>query len=129
MKNKLFLNSNDVERITGVSLRSSRKILEWVRNEKNLGKMQAVSIYDFCACFNLPLDVVFCHINSKEFNLLPIDEVSIRERQKQKDNPDLKVSKYLHSKDFDLFTTKERSQKVDTDDTNDDGFSESSKTG
>lgn len=114
MKPKLFINSTDVAEITGYTQRNARNIMAWLRTEKNLPPRHAISIYDFCDCFNLPLDVVFRYVNSKDFKLLPIDEDSLRRSY----TPFLisnqsKTMPLIYSKDFEPLVSKPRALKQD----------------
>ncbi|MEP2171028.1 hypothetical protein, partial [Polaribacter sp.] len=65
-------------------------------------------IYDFCECFNFPLDVVFIYINSKEFKLLPLDESAIRKEQEQGRLNVFNSSGKLYTKDFEFLIEKKR---------------------
>lgn len=71
-KYKLFLNSTDVVHMTGYSLRTARAMLSHVRAELKLSNRQAITIYDFCKVFNIPVDVLFYYINHAEFITLPL---------------------------------------------------------
>lgn len=81
MKPKIFLNSSDVADITGYSLRNARKILDWVRTEKGLVKRQAVSIFHYCECFDLPVNIVFEYINNKDFKVQSLNLYEIQKTQ------------------------------------------------
>ena len=119
MKKKLFLNTTDISNITGYGLRNSRNIMAFLKTERQLKNFQMVSIFDFCSCFNLPLDVVFRYINSSDFKLLPIDEDALRHQQSRDRTGPSEKGGYLYSKDFDFLVHKKRIKKdpsVDGDD-------------
>ena len=111
MKKKLFLNTTDISNITGYSLRNSRNIMAFLKAERQLESFQMVSIFDFCSCFNLPLDVVFRYINSSDFKLLPIDEEAVRHQQTREQTDSSAKGRYLHSEDFEFLVHKKRIKK------------------
>ena len=101
-KKKIFLNTTDIAQMTGLDIRSARKMMNYIRVERGLGRRQTVSIYDFCSCFNLPIYLVFVYINTDLFNQGPLNEDEVR-RDCQKQVLETSTLTYLYHKDFDLF--------------------------
>jgi len=99
-KLKLFLTSSDVADLTGHSERNARNIMRHVRTELNLSSHQSISIYAFSAVFNIPADILFIYINSKEFKTLPIT----RDELSKMDYKDLKsLSAHINALNADEF--------------------------
>lgn len=103
-KKKLFLTSHDVRLITGLSARSAQNMMQYVRTERDLGKHQVIGIFDFSFVFNLPVSVVFDHVNTSIFNKGPIDDEAVRNAY-QKKSLENGYTSYLYHKDFDIFMT------------------------
>ena len=102
-KTRLFLTTTDISQMTGLTMRTARKIVQFVRDERRLGKRQVISIFDFCASFSLPVNVVYVYVNTDLFKKGPIDEDSMRaEYQKKVLESGMK---YLYHEDFDIFMT------------------------
>lgn len=103
-KKKLFLNSTDISQITGLDIRSARRMMQFIRDERGYVKQRIVSIYDFCFVFNLPVNVVYEHVNSDLFvkKQKPFDETSARKEQRRCILED-GAREFLYHKDFDLF--------------------------
>lgn len=117
-KTKLFLNSTDVQQITGLSMRSARKLMSFIRDERGLKSRQLIHIYDFCSVFNLPVNVVFEYVNTDTFRKGPIDDEALR-CQYQKKTLEDGFSNYLYHKDFNIcMTPKDLKRLMDTDDDN-----------
>lgn len=90
--------------MTGLCMRSARNMMAYIRDERQLGKQQVISIYDFCSCFHFPIHVVFIYINTDLFDKNPLDEDQIR-REYQKHILETGDMSYLYHKDFDIFMT------------------------
>ncbi|MCF1194940.1 hypothetical protein [Mangrovimonas futianensis] len=118
-KKKLFIDSTDVSHMTGQCIRSARRMLKYVRDERGLTSRSPVSIYDFCYCFSVPLNVVFEYINSTRFENLPsMTQEELRQGYMMKEGK-IDVDSYLHHPDFDIFCSpkslKNRSQDLEDD--------------
>lgn len=106
-KKKLFLTSTDIQHITGLSMRSARNIMQFIRDERDLGSRKLIHIYDFCAVFNLPVNVVFDYVNTNTYNKGPIDDDALRSGYQRK-SLENGYSSYLKHKDFEVcMTTKD----------------------
>lgn len=103
-KKKMFLSSTDIHQITGLSMRSARNMMQYIRDERHLGKHQVVSIYDFSHVFHLPVHVVFVYVNTTVFNKDSIDQ-DVLERDHQKEVLESGDMSYLYHQDFDIFMT------------------------
>lgn len=103
-KKKLFLSSTDIHQMTGLCMRSARNMMAYIRDERQLGKQQVISIYDFCCCFHFPVHVVFIYINTDLFDKNPLDEEQVR-RDYQKYILETGDMSYLYDKNFDIFMT------------------------
>jgi len=103
-KKKLFLNSTDISQITGLDIRSARRMMQFIRDERGCVKQRIVHIYDFCLVFNLPINVVYEYINSDLFvkKKEPINETNARAEQRRCILED-GVKSFLYHKNFDLF--------------------------
>lgn len=112
LKPKLFLNSNDVADLTGYSQRNARKIMSHIRDQLGLSKAQAISIYGFAEVFNVPADILFIYINSKNFKALPVS----REHLTQLESKDVETlshhSKYFNSEEFEGLISKKRVSEI-----------------
>ncbi|MGY0392969.1 hypothetical protein ACW5R3_10475 [Bizionia sp. KMM 8389] len=111
-RKKLFLDSTDVASMTGLSLRSARNMMQYIRNERGLGKHQVISIYDFCFVFSFPVHVVFVYINTALFSKDPIDADLIKTNN-QKHILESGDMQFLRHKDMDLFMTTKELQERD----------------
>jgi len=114
VKPKLFINSTDVADMTGYSLRNARNIMNWIRTELQLDSKQVISIFDFCVCFRLPVEVVYRYINN-DFKDVPLDEFEIRRCQSQglkgRDNE----PSFIDMSQFEPFIHKERVKYLNKD--------------
>jgi len=103
-KKKLFLTSTDVQHITGLSMRSARNIMQFIRDERRLGKQQLVHIYEFCTVFNLPVSVIFDYVNTSIYSKKPIDDESLRDDYLKR-SLENGYDSYLKHKDFEICMT------------------------
>ncbi|WP_225035547.1 hypothetical protein [Winogradskyella sp. SM1960] len=103
-KKKLFLTSTDVQQITGLSMRTARNIMQFIRDERQLGTRQYIHIYDFCSVFNLPVNVLFDYLNTNIYHKGPIDDEALR-RDYQKKSLEDGYTSYLQHKDFEICMT------------------------
>ncbi|WP_179335361.1 hypothetical protein [Winogradskyella costae] len=115
-KKKLFLTSTDIQHITGLSMRTARNIMQFIRDERDLGSRQLIHIYDFCAVFNLPVSVVFDYVNTNIFNKCPINDAIVRSQYQKKTLED-GYTNYLYHKDFEIcMSPKDSKNDLDADD-------------
>lgn len=111
-KLKLFLTSSDVADLTGHTARNARNIMRHVRAQLDLSSHQSISIYAFSAVFNIPADILFCYINSKEFKTLPVTREDLS-RMGYKDLKSLASHvKLLTADEFEGIVNKTRISKI-----------------
>src|SRR5690606_14949808 len=113
--------STDVSHMTGLTMRASRNLMTFIREERGLShKTRLVSIFDFCACFNIPLNVVMVYINSPKFEELPpLTEEQMRAGYEIREGS-VNTETYLYNADFDVFASPKELKSRDTDDEADD---------